>query len=360
MDFNPSDEQRMLADSVSRFVQNRYDLERRKTYLSNLGSYCIENWQMLAELGITALAFPAELGGFDGTPADVAVVMEQLGKGLVVEPVISSAVIAARLLAAASAHAEIASAAAAGKRRVAIAFADPPANRSSPAEPMRYEVAGGGFRLKGTKTLAVQALGADAVIFPCTGSQGFAAFLISPDMVPGIVRKDYRLLDGSLASEFHFADIEIGGDRLIDVKLENWIRAKAWGTIAVCAEMLGISGRLLDETGDYLRTRKQFGGAIGKFQALQHRMARMLMEQEKARALLYRAVASLSRAEPRGAIGDCQRFMGKAAMEIGEGCLHLHGGIGVTDELVVGQALKRILFLRHLSTPIEFQASAAE
>ena len=348
MDFNPSDEQRMLADSVSRFVRNRYDLERRNAYLARPSSYCTENWQMLAELGITALVLPAERGGFDGTPADVAAVMEQLGKGLVVEPVISSAVIAARVLAAASTHAEIAAAAGAGKRRIAIAFADPPASRPGPAQPMRYEVAGGGLRLKGIKTLAVQALGADAVIFPCTGPQGFAAFLISPDTLPGITRKDYRLLDGSLASEFHFDDIEIaGGDRLVDVTLEDWITAKIWGGIAVCAEMLGIMGRLLDETGHYLRTRKQFGGAIGKFQALQHQMARMLMEQEKARALLYRAVTSFPEAGHRGAVRDCHRFMGKAAMDIGEGCLHLHGGIGVTDELFVGKALKRINFLRY-------------
>lgn len=346
MDFNPSEEQRMLSDSIARFVQDRYDLERRKAYLQHAGSFCSENWRMLAELGITALVFPDELGGFDGTPADVAVVMEQLGKGLVVEPVTSSAVIAARALAASSAHAGIAAAVAAGELRIAVAIGDPPASRPGLGAPLRYEGDGEGFRLNGIKTLAVQSLGADAVIFSCRGQRGFAAFLIAPDTIPGITRRDYRLLDGSLASEFHFDDVEIGGDTLIDITLDEWTGAKAWGDIADCAQMLGIMRRLLDETSDYLRTRKQFGVAIGTFQALQHRMARMLMEYEKARALLYRAAAPAQGVEPLGAVRDCRRVTGRAAMEIGEGCLHLHGGMGVTDELYVGHALKRLNFLR--------------
>ena len=346
MDFNPSDEQRMLADSIRRFVQSKYDLERRKAYLKRPGSFCTENWKMLTELGITALVLPDELGGFDGTLADLVVVMEQLGKGLVVEPVTSSAVIAARILAASSAHAGIAAAAAAGERRIAVAFADPPASRPGPAAPLRYEADGGGFRLIGIKTLAVQSLGADAVIFPCQGPQGFAAFLIAPDTLPGITRKDYRLLDGCLAAEFHFDNVEVGGDTLIDVTREQWTSANAWGDIANCAEMLGIMSRLLDETGEYLRTRKQFGVAIGTFQALQHQMARMLMEHEKTRALLYRAAAPAEGVKLLDAVRDCRRLTGKAAIEIGKGCLHLHGGMGVAEELFVGPALKRLNFLR--------------
>lgn len=346
MDFNLSDEQRMLTESVSRFVQGRYDLERRKEYLASPTSYCAENWRMLADLGVTGLALPSELGGFEGSPADIAVVMEQLGKGLVVEPVTSSSVIAARLLAASPAQAEVSAAIAAGESRIAIAFADPPASRKSPAEPLHWDVAGDGFRLSGVKTMAVQSVGADAVIFPCANPGGFAAFLIDPREISGIVRKDYLLMDGSLASEFCFSDTEVAGPALLDVTLDDWISAKAWGDIATCAEMLGVMGRLLDETAEYLRTRKQFGVPIGTFQALQHKMARMLMDYEKARALLFRAAASSKEKELPGTTRDCSRFTGRAAIDIAEGCIHLHGGMGVTDELFAGHALKRLHVLR--------------
>ncbi len=349
MDFHPSDEQRMLADSVSRFVQDRYDLERRKAYLSSPASYCPENWRMLGDLGITALAFPAELGGFGGTPADIAVVMEQLGRGLVVEPVLPSAVIAARLLAASPAHAELAAAAAAGDRRIAVAFADPPASRPGPANPLRFESAGDGYRLNGVKTLAIQAADADDVIFPCDGPQGFAAFLIEPHEAPGLVRRDYRLLDGSLASEFHFSDVEIPIRAVLEVSREDWAGASTWGNVAACAEMLGIMDRLLAETSDYLRTRKQFGVALGAFQAVQHQMARMLIEFEKARALLFGAIAIAKTPQWPEAVKDCRHFIGRVAVELGEKCMHLHGGMGVTDELFAGNALKRLVLLHRLT-----------
>lgn len=349
MDFHPSDEQRMLADSVSRFVQDRYDLERRKTYLSSPESYCPENWRMLADLGITALALPGELGGFDGTPADIAMVMEQLGRGLVVEPVLPSAVIAARLLAASPAHAELATATAAGDRRIAVAFADPPASRPGPANRLRFEPADDGFRLNGVKTLAIQAVDADGVLFPCEGPNGFAVFLIEPHEVRGLVRKDYRLLDGSLASEFHFSDVEVPARNVLEVRRKDWASAAAWGNIAACAEMLGIMDRLLAETSDYLRTRKQFGVALGTFQAVQHQMAWMLIEFEKARALLLRATATVNAPQWPDAVNDCRHFIGRVAVELGEKCMHLHGGMGVTDELFAGNAHKRLILLHRLT-----------
>jgi alkylation response protein AidB-like acyl-CoA dehydrogenase len=347
MDFNPSDEQRMLADSVGRFVQDRYDLDRRKAYLSGPASYCPENWRMLAELGITALVLPAGLNGLDGTPADVAVVMEQLGRGLVVEPVIPSAVLAARILAASPAHAETAAATAAGEHRIAVALAAPPASRGGSAAALTCEAADGGCRLTGTATLAVQAAGADAVIFSCAGPQGFAAFVFAPDETPGIARRDYRLLDGSLASEFRFDGAAVPAGARLEITSEDWTRAKAWADIAACAEMLGIMGRSLDETAEHLRTRKQFGAALGTFQAPQHRMARMLFEYEKARALLHGAAMASGEDELVGAIRDCRRYIGAATIEVGEACVHLHGGMGVTDEVFVSNALRRLNFLRH-------------
>lgn len=344
MDFSLSDEQRMLADSVGRFVQDRYDIEKRRGYLGTAQSYSVENWHMLAELGITALPLPVECGGFGGSRADIAVMMEQLGRGLVVEPVLSSAVIAARALAESSPHGDLAAAIATGEARVAIAFADPSPLREIDAEPLRWEAAGDGFRLSGTKTLAIQAFDADAVIFPCSGSEGFAAFLIDPEAVPSIARRDYRLVDGALASEFKFNDVHIANDARLNITPEDWAAVKAWGDLAACAEMLGIVERLIEETADYMRTRKQFGVPIGSFQSLQHKIARMLIEKEKARALLNRATA-ISDEEWPVAARECRNFIGATAIEIGEGCVHLHGGMGVTDELFIANALKRLLCL---------------
>lgn len=350
MNFNPSDEQRMLGESVGRFVLSRYDLERRRTYLASPATYCAENWRMLVELGLTALALPAEKGGFDGSPADIAAVMEPLGRGLAVEPVISSAVIAPRLLGTASTHADVAAAVAAGECRVGIAFADPPAGRDSRDEPLRYETVTGGFLLTGVKSLAVQCIDADAILFPCTGAHGFAAFLIDSDALTGIARRDYRLVDGTVASEFRFNDVAIADNARLGVTRRDWCNAKAWGDLASGAEMIGIMSRLLDETADYLRTRKQFGVAIGTFQAVQHKMARMLIDYEKARALVLKAAACPEgTGQFAGAVQDCRGFIGQAAIEIGEGCLHLHGGMGITDELFAGHALKRLQLLRSLS-----------
>lgn len=344
MDFSLSDEQRMLADSVGRFVQDRYDVERRRGYLGTAQSYSVENWHMLAELGITALALPVECGGFGGSRADIAVMMEQLGRGLVVEPVLSSAVIAARILAASPPHGDIAAAIATGERRIAIAFANPSPVRDTDAEPLRWEAADDGYKLSGRKTLAAQAAGADAVIFPCMGSEGFAAFLIDPETVSTIERRDYRLVDGTLASEFKFNDVHIANEARLNITPEDWADVNAWGDLASCAEMLGIVERLIEETADYMRTRKQFGVPIGSFQSLQHKIARMLIDKEKARALLNRATA-ISGDEWQVAARECKNFIGATAIEIGEGCVHLHGGMGVTDELFVANALKRLLCL---------------
>lgn len=345
MDFNLNDEQRMLADSVGRFVQDRYDIEKRRGYLGTAQSFSTENWRLLSELGLTALALPTECGGFGGSRADIAVMMEQLGRGLVVEPVLSSAVIAARFLAAPLIHGDLAAAAAAGESRVAVAFADPSPVRDIDNEPLRWEAAGDGFTLNGTKTLAVQAVGANAVIFLYTGSDGFAAFLIDPEAVSNIVRRDYRLVDGTLASEFQFDNVSVSRDARLNITPDDWAAIKAWGDLAACAEMLGIIERLIEETANYMHTRKQFGVSIGTFQALQHKMARLLVQKEKARALLCRAIA-MAEDNWQLAARESRIFMGRAAIEIGEGCVHLHGGMGVTDELFIGNALKRLLCLQ--------------
>lgn len=275
---------------------------------------------------------------------DIAVMMEQLGRGLVVEPVLSSAVIAARILALSSIHRGVAAATATGESRVAVAFSDPSPLRDFDAEPLSWEAAGDGFTLSGTKTLAIQTVGADAVIFPCMGTEGFAAFLIDPEAVPEIVRRDYRLVDGSLASEFQFNNADIASDARLNITSEDWATVRAWGDLAACGEMLGIIERLIEETADYMRTRKQFGVSIGTFQALQHKMARMLIGKEKARALLNRATA-IGDHDWQAAARECRSFVGAIAIEIGEGCVHLHGGMGVTDELLIGNALKRLLCL---------------
>lgn len=340
MDFNPSEEQRMLADSVDRFVQSRYDLDKRRAYQVEPTSFSNENWNLLAELGLTALIVPEGDGGLGASRADVITVAQSLGRGLVVEPFLQSAVLAMRLMAACGRPANLAPLLA-GEKRLAVAWADPPPDR----EPLRWQQTGETILLNGCKTFVIQAIGVEQFIALCLAPHDFAAFLMDSNQ-PGLERTDYRLVDGSIASEFRFSDVVVPADARLDLCLADWEEAKAWADLTACGEMVGILGRLLNETAEYLRTRRQFGVAIGSFQALQHKMARMLIDYEKGQALLSRAAATGDENDWARDTVACKTFLSRTALGIAEGCTQLHGGMGITDELFVGHALKKLLVLR--------------
>ncbi|WP_198351038.1 acyl-CoA dehydrogenase family protein [Flavisphingomonas formosensis] len=339
MDFTLTDDQQMLKTLVERFVADRYDAGARAVYRATACGYSARNMQMLAEMGLFALAWPESEGGLEGGPIEIMTVMEALGRGLAVEPVLETVFVAGAMLARlcpAELRGEWLEAVLHGRRRVAFAFAEHGA---------RFALTGGGTRaqagrLSGGKTMV--AAGADLWIVTARDERGDSLYLVRADAT-GVATRDYRLIDGSVASELVFdavAATRIGDLAAIEGLLDS-------GRIGAMAEMVGIMSRIFDETLDYVRNRKQFGVAIGSFQAIQHRLADQYAALELSRSQLYRA-ALAEGTERAAAIAGAKSFIARRAIRLGEECIQFHGGMGVSDELAIGHGHKRLMLLASL------------
>lgn len=352
MNFEPSEEQVMLGDSVRRFVQDRYDLEKRRSYLLEPAGFSSENWRALAELGVTGLPIPENAGGYGGSLADLMVVMEALGRGMVVEPVLANIVMSGALLARcgpANLAAQHLPAVVAGTMQLALAHAEPGSRFGDGGDGLHHVSRNDSGTLTGAKTFVLNAAAADAFIVTVGRGNEMSLLLIPADR-PGLSRRDYRVVDGTIASELHFDGVAVERCDRLDGGADACSDGIALTSIAACAEMLGIMGRLFDETLDYLKTRQQFGVPIGSFQVLQHRMARLYVSMEQARSLLLRAVLTPQeqRQAWRRSAMAAKTFFADAAMRLAEECVQFHGGMGVTDELIVGHGMKRLMLLTRL------------
>lgn len=336
MNFNLDDDQEMVKALAERFVADRYAPGARARYRAAPPGYEQANWALLAEIGMLAVPFAEADGGLGGGLVEIATMMEALGRGLVAEPVLSEAVIAGPLLAEAGTAEQkgawigrILS----GEAHLALAQAEHSARYDLSAITTRFH----GGRLSGSKT-AVEG-GDDAYIVTATADGAPGLYLVAGD-APGIQRRSYRLLDGSVASEMRFDDVPAmpmpGGlpalERIAD-------RAR----VAAVAEMIGLISTTFDATIDYVRQRRQFNTPIGSFQAIQHRLADQYAALELCRSQLFRALTG----EP-AAIAGAKAYVSGAAVKLGEECIQFHGGMGVSDELDIGHAHKRVLRLATL------------
>lgn len=358
MNFDLSEDQAMLRALAERFVTDRYDLARRRTCLAEPFGFSAENWRLLGELGLIAAAFGEASGGLGAGPVETIVLHEAMGRGLVVEPLIECAVFAGGLFEAV-ADAALAGmwlpALVSGERRLAVAHRELAARNRMGFVGTRAERAGGDWRLTGTKALVPGAVGADALIVSArvegaAGDRaGVALFLVPPD-APGVSVRPWRLMDGSLAGAVTLADARLGNEAWLGGGIAALEEADARASLARSAEALGVMEVLLAATLDHLRTRKQFGAALSTFQALQHRMVAQYVAVEQSRSLLYRAAMADrgDRAERLRAIAGARAFIAEAGVALGHEAIQLHGGMGVSDELVVGHAHKRLFLLsRH-------------
>lgn len=350
MNFDLDEQQTMLRDLVSRFVGDRYGHTARAEYRATAEGFSRENWALLAELGLLALPYPGELGGLDGGNVELITVMEELGRGLCAEPYLSDLLLGGCLLARAGTEAQRADwlpRIIAGEARVALAHFEH-AGRFNAAF-VRTKVDGG---LSGVKSMVLAGEGADAYIVSARengaphDADGLSLWLVPADAA-GLDRRSYRLTDGSVACELHLRDVK-GAERLpgkADALFEIFDTAR----VAACAEMVGIMAMLMDATLEHVRTRRQFGQAIGSFQAVQHRMADLYVLLELSRSHLLRAALTKGEAKQRAAaIAGAKSFIGASAVKLGEECIQFHGGMGITDELVIGHGHKRILLLAAL------------
>lgn len=357
MDFSLSDEQRMLADLVGRFIDKDYDFASRKASIGANEGFSRQQWKTLAETGLLGLNVPEEHGGLGGTPADTLVVMQAFGRGLLVEPYVHNAVVAARLMAALGSDAQKAAllpALTAGERLFSLACLEPAERYDLWQVKTRATQADNGWVLEGAKCTVPFGDSADTLIVSARTDgapgdrQGVSLFLVDRSL-PGVSVQGFPGFDGQRVAELRLQDVRLPADALLGVAGEGYgalDHAVDHGIAALCAESVGTMERLLELSGEYLRTRKQFGKVIGSFQALQHRAAEMVISVEQARAASYMAAAYVENPdalERRRALSAAKSLVGRCGRQVGETATHLHGGMGMTDEMPSGHYYKRLL-----------------
>lgn len=345
-----TDDQRMLADSVSRFVERAYPFEARNALLEE-GKTAIErNWQAYGEAGWTAMGVPEEAGGLGSTPGDIAVVLEGLGGALALEPLLSSGVMGARALAAAGGQKadELLAASAEGVSVLALAHDEPDAAEISDVNTTAQKT-DSGFVLNGSKMMVLGAPLADVFLVSAVADGNAVSLFAVPKATPGLSITEYRLFDGRLAGDINLANVAIDADALVGAEggaLEAIVSAYEHGAIGLCAEAVGAMEKAFWITRDYTKTRQQFNTAIADFQAVQHHLANMYVELEQARSMLARGVAALEleKADERSvAVSASKALIGHSARKVAAIAVQLHGGIGVTEEYVIGHYFKRLM-----------------
>jgi alkylation response protein AidB-like acyl-CoA dehydrogenase len=350
MDFDFNDDQEMLRDTVRKWVDKAYAFERRRAIVK-AGGFSKEAWAGLAELGLTGLYVPEAQGGMGFGPVDAMVVMEELGRGIVMEPFAAVSLVAASLLTAGKAP----SAAlwlqgiAEGKELVVLAHQERKARYRLNHVETTAKNTGGTWQLNGAKTIVPAGAHAGAFIVPARVSgavddaSGIALFLVSRGE-GGVKVSGYGTQDGASA-----ADLVLTNANAIELlpageafgALEHAIDI---GIAALCAEGVGAMDKLVAITVEYMNTRKQFGVAIGTFQALRHRIADVKMQLELARSMSYFASLKLNEPAParRRALAQAKLQLGQSMRFVGQQCIQLHGGIGVTDEYIASHYFKRL------------------
>lgn len=356
MDFSFSEEQKLLQDSVQRFMQNSYPFEARQRLIDTDEGFSRENWSTFAELGWLALPFSEDAGGFGGTPVEMMILMEEFGKGLVVEPYLSSVVLAGAFIDEAGSPAQKESVLAeimAGTRLGAFAFVEPQARFNLADVTTSAEAKGDGYIINGFKGVVLGGPSADVLVVPArtSGDQkddnGITLFLVDAD-TKGISRRNYPTIDGHRASEITFDKVQVDADSVIgevDKGLPVMEKVIDHAIMAIGAEAVGGMEILYKATVEYCKQRDQFGQPIGTFQVLQHRMVDMFMEYEQAKSLLYMAAMKLDEGydvEARKAVSALKVQVGKSGKFIGQSAIQLHGGMGMTEELNVGHYFKRL------------------
>ncbi|MGB6055967.1 MAG: acyl-CoA dehydrogenase family protein [Burkholderiaceae bacterium] len=355
MDFNFTQEQQQFADALRRWAAKDYDFEERSKIVYSDTGVSDAAWAALTELGLTALPVPEAQGGFDGSAVDMLVVMQELGRGLVVEPYWATA-FGAEFLKRAGGHDNLLEQVAAGRLKLACALGEKQSRHDLSDIATKAEARDGGYVLNGTKTVVIHGAQAGALIVSARSSggqrehAGISLFVVPADAA-GVTRRDYRTLDGQRAADITLDNVQLPASALLGQAGAGWEQLDAcadYGATLLCAEAIGLMEALNAATLEYLKTRQQFGVPIGKFQALQHRMADMFMQMEQARSLATLAavkVASADAEERRRTVSAAKAKIGQAAKFVGQQAVQLHGGMGVTNELPAAHYFKRLTMI---------------
>ena len=355
MDFTFNQEQQQFADALRRWADKDYRFDARQAIIHADSGTSDAAWATLTELGMTALPLPGAQGGFDGTAVDMLLVMQELGRALVVEPYFAT-VFGAQFLKLAGGHESVLEQVAAGSVKLACALGEAQSRHELHDIATTATGGGDGFVLDGVKTVVIHGAQADHLIVSARSSgeqrdtDGISLFLVPLD-APGVTVRDYRTIDGQRAANVTLVQVVLGSEALIGEAGKGWELLDAgadYGATLLCAEAVGAMDAIFAATLEYLKTRQQFGAPIGKLQALQHRMADMFIHLEQARSMAMLAAARVGTAEPverRRVVSAAKARVGQAATFVGQQAVQLHGGMGVTDELPAAHHFKRLTMI---------------
>lgn len=344
MDFNFNSEQQQFGDALRRYLSHEYSFEERRAIIASPQGISAVHWEKFTELGLMALPVPEAHGGFSGGPYDLLLVMQELGRALVVEPYWATAVgIEALRLAGDERFSSLLESIATGERRIAFAFHEPQTGYDLTSVKTLASAQGEGFVLKGRKVLVQHGAQVDEWLVPALLDGQLALFMVARD-APGTEVRDCLTIDGQRTASLLFDSVQ--GRRVNVADVPALIEHVAdYGILLLCAEALGALDALNEATVEYSKTRQQFGTPIGRFQALQHRMVDMLIHAEQARSITLLAAAQYGSENPedrRRAISAAKVRIGQAARFVGQQGVQLHGAMGVTEEVAAGHWFKRL------------------
>jgi len=355
MDFEYSEEQQLLADSVQRFMQKSYDFETRKKSVASDAGYSEDAWRTFAEMGLLGLPLPQDCGGFGGGALDLMAVMEAFGEALVIEPYLATVGLGAQFVARAGTKAQqkaILPAVAEGRMKLAFAHTEAAARYNLAQVETTATKNEAGWVLSGEKKVVLGApLAHKLIVSAATGKRGYSLFLVDP-ATPGVEVKPYRTFDELRAGDVALDNVQLDKKAMIGKKGAGLALVEAvvdFATALLCAEAVGVIKSTNEATLEYLKTRKQFGVTIGTFQALQHRMVDMFISGEQARSM---ACLAASKADVAEDADDRRRAISAAKIKIADACRHvsqesiqLHGGMGMTEEMKVSHSFRRLTMI---------------
>jgi pimeloyl-CoA dehydrogenase small subunit len=356
MDFEFTEEQRLLKDSVERLLSDRYDFEQRKGYMKEPHGFGRALWRQYAELGLVGLPFDEEHGGSGGGPVETMIVAEAFGRALALEPYLATVVLGGGFLRHAGNHEQrgsILPKVADGSLLLAFAHTERQARYDLFDVGATARRDGAGYILDGEKSVVLSGDAADKLIVSArvAGNRrdrnGIALFIVDAG-APGVTRRDYATIDGLRATDVSLAQVKVGPEGVLGeagAALPLIERVVDEAIAALCAEAVGAMTAMHELTVDYLRTRRQFGVPIGNFQVLQHRAVDMFVALEQARSMAMLATMMAGEpdaAERRKAIAAAKVQIGRSGRVVGQGAIQLHGGIGMTMEYKVGHYFKRV------------------
>jgi alkylation response protein AidB-like acyl-CoA dehydrogenase len=359
MDFDYSEEQRLLADTLKRYLATAYSLDARAKIVASTEGYSEDVWATLAEMGLLGVPFDPEYGGFGGNAVDVMVVMEAIGEALVVEPYLATVGLGGQFVArggTAGLQQQVLPAVIQGKAKLALAHTEQGGRYDLSHVATRARRAGDGWVLDGEKYAVLHGACADLLVVSARtagheGDQhGISLFLVGQG-IPGVSLQEYQTIDNLRAVDLRLSGVAVPGEALLGPEHDGLALLEEvvdYGTALLSAEAVGAIRYANEATLAYLKTRRQFGVAIGSFQALQHRMVDMFISYEQARSMVCLACVKVDTADA----AERRRVVSAAKIKIADACRHvsqeavqLHGGMGMTEDLKISHTFRRLTMI---------------